>query len=150
MIGPTIPLAGVAVAAWSSLPPYAGPALVLDPTVEVVDHVLPAVVVLAVSVVALALRRRATAAPMFAAGLLVVLAGFWMTVTHVPLVAQATRGEVSWAAATWHSVPGLAVLALGAVWAVRLGKEPAPDENTSASHHHQGRDEDDVSATGER
>lgn len=135
MIRPGLPLTGLAVAAWAVLPPYAGPALVLDPTVEVVDHVLPAVVVLAVSAAALAFRRRATAAPMFAAGLLVVLAGFWMTVTHVPLVAQAARDEVSWAAASWHSVPGLAVMALGAVWALRLGKEDPGTQEAGRERH---------------
>jgi len=123
-----LPVAGLVVAAWAALPPYAGPSLVLDPTVEVVDHVLPALVVLAVCVTVLAFRRRATAGALFAAGLLVVLAGFWMTVTHVPLLAQAARGEVSWAAATWHSLPGLAVMVLGAAWAVRLGKEPAAEQ----------------------
>lgn len=115
-------LAGVALAVWAMLPPYFGPALPLDPTVEVVDHVVPGVVVLAVSLAALALSRREAA--MFAAGLLVTLAGFWMTVTHVPLVAQAARGEVPWGTATWHSVPGVVVVAFGAVWAVRHGREP--------------------------
>ena len=123
--GSALPVAGLVVAGWAVLPPYAGPSLVLDPTTAVVDHLLPALVVLAVCVVMLALRRRAAAGALFAAGLLVVLAGFWMTVTHVPLVAQAARGEVSWAAAVWHSLPGLAVMVLGAMWAVRLGKEPA-------------------------
>lgn len=36
-----LPVAGLVVAAWAVLPPYAGPSLVLDPTVEVIDHVLP-------------------------------------------------------------------------------------------------------------
>jgi hypothetical protein len=50
------------------------------------------------------------------AGLGVLLAGFWMTATHIPLVAQTTRDEVAAGAAIYHTLPGLAVAALGAVW----------------------------------
>ncbi|HSH58767.1 MAG TPA: hypothetical protein VK988_03820 [Acidimicrobiales bacterium] len=39
-----------------------------------------------------------------------------MTATHIPVVAQATRDEVAAGAAIYHTVPGLAVAALGAVW----------------------------------
>lgn len=115
---------GLVLAGWAVLPPYVGPALLLDPTVEFVDHVLPGLVVLAASVFALAMRSRAAGPALFATGMLVTLAGFWMTVTHVPLLAQAVRGEVSWTAAGWHSAPGLAVIAFGGVWAVRYGAAP--------------------------
>lgn len=125
MSGQKLPLVGLLVAVWAVLPPYAGPGLLLDPTVEVIDHVVPGLVVLGVSLAALALRRRAVGTPMLAAGLLVTLAGFWMTVTHLPLVAQALRGEAPAVAAGWHTVPGLVVMTLGAVWAVRLGQVPA-------------------------
>ena len=39
-----------------------------------------------------------------------------MTATHLPLMLQATRAEAPWDATIYHSVPGLAVLALGVVW----------------------------------
>ncbi|MFP5375461.1 MAG: hypothetical protein ACLGIO_01590, partial [Acidimicrobiia bacterium] len=85
--------------------------------VEVADHVVPTVLMIALSVAALASARR-PAPGLFplVAGMGVLLAGLWMTATHVPLVAQASRDEVSAGAAAYHTVPGLAVLALGVVW----------------------------------
>jgi hypothetical protein len=75
------------------------------------------VVVILVSVLAVVLARRYdVAAVLFPAGLGIVLAGFWMMATHVPLVLQATRGEAPWDATIYHSLPGLAVLVLGVVW----------------------------------
>lgn len=112
-----LPAAGVVVAAWSALPPYTGPEIGTSDRVEIADHVVPAVVMLAVSLVALVWsRRRAGGLLPLGAGLGVLLAGAWMTATHVPLVAQATRGEVGAGAAAYHTAPGLAVVALGVVW----------------------------------
>ena len=66
---------------------------------------------------------------MFVAGLVVILAGLWMTATHVPLLAQAGRHEVTWGAAWYHSTPGLFVLAVGLVWAAAgLGGRRSPRE----------------------
>ena len=119
---PLLPLVGLAVAVWAVLPPYSGPEINTGTRVEIVDHVVPAVLLVAVSLWALFASRRPGFKPgsgMLAAGLGVALAGMWMTATHVPLVAQANRDEVSNAAAAYHTAPGLAVLALGAVWAIR-------------------------------
>ncbi len=68
---------------------------------------------------ALARARRSPTPGFFplVAGLGVLLAGFWMTATHVPLVAQAMRDEVGAGVAAYHTLPGLAVVILGAVWA---------------------------------
>lgn len=120
-----LPVAGLLVAAWAVLPPYVGPALATEPRVEVVDHVVPGLVVLAVSAGALVAGARPaqTGVGMFAAGLAVVLAGFWMTATHVPLLAQAARAEAPVGAAVYHTLPGLAVVAVGVAWAVRHGRE---------------------------
>ncbi len=113
-----LPVAGLIVAVLALLPPYTGPQLATETRVEIADHVVPAFVVLAVSVAALArLRRPAPSAFPLLAGLSVLLAGFWMTATHIPLIVQATRDEVSAGAAAYHTVPGLAVAALGTVWA---------------------------------
>ncbi|MBA2752672.1 MAG: hypothetical protein H0U41_10660 [Actinobacteria bacterium] len=82
--------------AWAVLPPYSGPKLNTETRVEVADHVVPSLVLIAVSLVILVVsRRRAeTAAGLsLVAGFLVALAGLWMVVTHVPLVAQAMRGR---------------------------------------------------------
>lgn len=108
------------MSAWAFLPPYSGPKLNTEMRVEVADHVVPSIVLLAVSLAVLALRRRRDAPPALplVAGFLVTLAGLWMVATHVPLVGQAARGEVgvSWGGAIYHSAPSLAVLVLGLVW----------------------------------
>ncbi|MDP9388052.1 MAG: hypothetical protein M3Q48_09000, partial [Actinomycetota bacterium] len=51
------------------------------------------------------------------AGLAVPLAGFWMTATHLPLLAQATCDGVGAGAAAYHAMAALGVAILGAVWA---------------------------------
>ena len=116
-------LAGLVVGAWAILPPYSGPALNTSSRVEVADHVVPGVVVLLVSAATLAIARggpRPGTLP-FVLGLVVLLAGIWMTATHVPLVGQAlreaTRDQAPAGAVAYHTVPGLAVVALGVVWA---------------------------------
>lgn len=62
------------------------------------------------------------------AGMGIVLAGFWMTATHVPLVLQAMDGEVSWGAALYHTAPGLAVMAVGGFWSARFWADQPDDE----------------------
>lgn len=117
--------AGVLVGAWALLPPYTGPELNTLDRVEFADHVVPGVAVILISLAAMALARRGTGSTRFAAGLGVVLAGFWMTATHAPLVIQAVREQAPWGATIYHTLPGLAVLALGIVWASTYRSEPA-------------------------
>lgn len=121
------------VGAWALLPPYTGPFLATDDTVEIVDHVVPGVVVIAVALGTFLLARSGRATPLlFPAGLGIVLAGFWMTATHLPLVLQATRQQAPWGATVYHSLPGLAVLVLGVTWAVTY-QTPAADEKLTSS-----------------
>lgn len=109
---------GLLIGGWALIPPYIGPALDTAQRVEIVDHVVPGIFVLATSIGSLVVgRRRATGALAFLAGLGIILAGVWMTATHVPLVLQAARQEAPWVATVYHSLPGLAVLGLGAAWA---------------------------------
>jgi len=42
-----LPLAGLVIGAWSLLPPYSGPALDTETRVEIADHIVPGVLVLA-------------------------------------------------------------------------------------------------------
>lgn len=105
----------IPLAVWLALVPSVAPALGytldLDPVVEVVDHVVPGVVILVVIAAALLLRARPSAPYAFAIGAaLSLLAGLWATATHVPLLAQAQQGLVTWGAATFHSVPGVVVM----------------------------------------
>lgn len=127
-----LPYAGVAVGVWALLPKFAGPVLDTTDRVEFADHVVPGVLVLAVSIVAVAgaLRKRSLpAVALFVMGLVVALAGLWMTSTHLPLVAQATRGDAPWDGAVFHSLPGVAVLVLGIAWAAAYWSEAAPAES---------------------
>ncbi len=107
------------MAAWALLPPYTGPELNTEMRVEVADHVIPALVVVAVSVAVMLLPRREVLPVLpLVAGFVVLLAGLWMVSTHIPLVAQATRGEVPWSATVYHAAPSAAAFVLGLVWAV--------------------------------
>lgn len=112
-----LPVVALVVAAWALLPPYTGPELGTSQRVEVADHVVPALLMVAVSVATLVRARRPGPSLLpLGSGLGVVLAGLWMTATHVPLVAQATRDEVTAGTAAYHTAPGLVVLAVGVVW----------------------------------
>lgn len=115
-----LPLVGLAFGVWATLPPFVGPSLAVARRVEIADHFVPGVIVLLVALAALVVCRRPTdpaATPMLLGGLTVAMAGLWMTATHVPLVAQALRDEVAMGSAAYHTAPGVAVLALGLVWA---------------------------------
>lgn len=115
-----LPFGGLIVAGWAVLPKYAGPTpgLTVAPGREVVDHVVPAMIVLAASVVAfLVLPVGRKAGPsLLMAGFAVLLAGLWMGATHFPLLAQAARGEAPWPATIFHGAAAAAVLGFGLLW----------------------------------
>ena len=86
-------------------------------TVEFVDHVVPAAIVLAIAIFSI---RRGAFELLSAA--VALLAALWVTVTHIPLVSAASRGEASWDGVIWMSVPSaslmlLTALAFGSAWA---------------------------------
>ena len=116
-----LPWAGLVVALVALLPPYTRD-LNTEMRVEIADHVVPSILMVAVSVTMLVRARRRTpetgTLPLVA-GFAILLAGLWMTATHLPLVNQAREGQndVSYLDAAWHTVPGLVVMVLGAVWA---------------------------------
>ncbi len=127
--GPTRPLRAwrglgftlLTLALWAIAVPYSARPLGLTvatrPIVEVVDHVVPGLVVLMVGAAATIIGRLR-----LEAALLALLAALWMTGTHLPLLAQAARGEATWAAALFHSLPGIALLILAvdaSLWAWR-------------------------------
>ena len=113
-----------AIGAWTILVPYLGQALGLDvpvaALVEVVDHVIPGALVVAVGLMLNARARRGALASdrvaLLASGA-VFLAGFWVLVTHVPLLADAARSDQPWDAAIWHSIAALPIVVLAA-WCV--------------------------------
>ncbi len=132
-----MPIVGVAVALWASLPQYSGPKLNVEPAKEVADHIIPAAVVLVAALVGIMVGRRSRGpgAVRFMAGMGVLLAGLWMMATHLPLVAEALRGEAPWPATIYHTSAALAVFGLGLLWATvtwsEAGtEEPIPTTNT--------------------
>ena len=136
--GPDLPalvsFAGLFVAIWASLPRYSGPKLNVAASTEVVDHVIPAIVVLLCSVVAIFAGRRATGpgSTRFLAGMGVLLAGLWMMATHLPLVAEARRGDAPWVATIYHTSAALAVFGLGLLWATVTWSEAGDSSQAPA------------------
>jgi hypothetical protein len=96
-----LPLVLCLVGAWTIVVPYLGHAIGLEVNVasrvEIVDHVVPGAAVIAGSAGALLYERRKLGDPgdlLPVAGVaLAFLAAFWVTATHVPLLAEAARGE---------------------------------------------------------
>lgn len=130
-----LPWVGVVVGLWAALPPYVGPELAnLESKVEIVDHVVPALVMLALSAVCIIRARsgRRDGSLPLVAGMTVALAGLWMAATHLPLVKQALRADagVTKAVAAWHTTPGLVVLVLGVVWVAATWSMAAPEPAT--------------------
>ena len=107
---------------WATVAPYTGRAmgLIVDvPTrLEVADHVVPGLPVVAVACFMLATAR----VPLLAA-LVAALAGLWMTVTHIGLLRSAADGVVEWAAALNMFVPGIATLICAAGLSALAWKE---------------------------
>lgn len=119
LLGALIVVAVVAsVAPW--IAKAAGLPLPVSTSLEIVDHVVPGIVVVGASALLLSGRLPAFAA--LIATLAAALAGLWMTATHVPLLWQARTVLVDWPTALTHSVPVIATFALTippAVWAWR-------------------------------
>lgn len=133
-----MPYLGLVVALWALLPPYSGPDLVTEMRVEIADHVVPSILMIVLSVAALVRNHGGGGGAgadkgsfMLLAGLGILLAGFWMVATHLPLVAQARRGEVTNGVAAYHTAPGVAVMLLGLVWAALHWNDSAPEEDES-------------------
>lgn len=109
--------------AWSTVPPYLGPAIGLDlnvkDSVEVVDHVLPGVLVVLCAGFAALQVRRSEAAEDSTVGLVLMgtcaLAGLWQTVTHAPLVADGGDPGSPWDSVILHATPG-PLLVLLSIW----------------------------------
>ncbi len=119
-----------AVGGLSILPPYVGPAvgleLEVDPSIEVIDHVLPGLVTIVGALLALRLARQGAAdgMPALAALAVCALAGLFQTVTHVPLVLEAGAATSPVGAVILHSTPGPVLMLL----ALALLLRPLPDD----------------------
>jgi hypothetical protein len=132
---PWLPLVGLLIGVWAIVPPYikAFGELNVESRVEFADHVVPGIVVLAVSALALVLLRSPEPSQLllFVGGGAIILAGFWMMATHMPLISQARNGQVPWGAVLWHSLPGLGVTLFGVLWTLRYWGSEETDEVSS-------------------
>lgn len=128
----SLPFVGLAVGVWAMAAPYVllGPDLNAASKNEFADHVVPGILMLVLSLVMVVRARSgaSTAGASFPliAGFGIVLAGIWMTATHLPLVRDARNDIVDGGVAAWHTLPGLVVLAVGLVWAVTFWSDAAP------------------------
>jgi hypothetical protein len=103
------------VGAYATMPGFYLDGLHVKAGAEVVDHVVPGLVVLALVFVSILLGRRAGAV-LLLAGVGILLAGFWMTDVHVALFRQALRGQAPAGATAYHCSTAVAVDILGVVW----------------------------------
>ncbi|CAN5688599.1 hypothetical protein BH24ACT26_BH24ACT26_02500 [soil metagenome] len=113
------------------LVPFVGPTfgITLDSQVaaRIADHAVPGGVAMLAgcALAALEIRtgRRSTLLAFTA-----FLGGLWMVGSHLPLVMQSLRGGVTWAATSFHSVPGVLVAGSAAVILGRslVHAEPSP------------------------
>ena len=129
-----LPLVGLGIAFWATLPQWSGPKLNVEASKEVADHIVPGAVVLLASLVGIWAGRRpqGPGAFRFMAGLGVLLAGLWMMATHLPLVFEAMRDESPWPATIYHTSSALAVFGLGLLWSTVTWSE-AGDEGEPAT-----------------
>ena len=97
------------LAGWAIAAPFAdgplGLAVATAPSVEFVDHVLPGMAAMVAAMVLMTSTRAKLPAALGA-----LLAGFWMTATHLPLLVPSLRSGRQAAAAVWHTAPGACVL----------------------------------------
>lgn len=123
--------AGLVIGVVAMLPAFFTGGIHLRRSVELVDHVVPGIVVLALVLLAI-LRNAKPESFMLGAGVGILLAGFWMIATHAGLASQALDGQASKLGAAYHCATALAVEILGLVWAWRYrtaaaaGPSPAP------------------------
>ncbi|MDQ3612487.1 MAG: hypothetical protein M4D85_12960 [Actinomycetota bacterium] len=114
-----IALAGLAV--WAAVVPWLARAVGLELDVatrlEIVDHVVPAVVMLAGAAM-LATRAGAPGGRVWlGAGGIAFLTGLWITATHLPLIPDAFDSLAPWGVALLHLSTGPPILVCG-LWMV--------------------------------
>ena len=135
--GSVLPLLGLLVGVWAIIPPYISTFgdLNVEERVEFADHVVPGVLVIAVSVLGYLQLRSREPSPMllFVAGGAILLAGFWMVATHAGLISQARQDMVPYSAVAWHFLPGVAVGLLGVAWTIRFWESEPAEETNSGS-----------------
>lgn len=113
----------VGLAAWAIAVPWLAAAVGLELDVaarlEIADHVIPGLVMLAGAAL-LAIRGSPPGSTAWlGAGAVAFLTGLWITATHVPLIPDAVEGVAPWGAALLHLSAGPPILVLGVCMLLR-------------------------------
>jgi hypothetical protein len=113
----------VGLAAWAIAVPWLAAAVGLELDVatrlEIADHVIPGLVMLAGAAL-LAMRGGMPGSTVWlGAGAVAFLTGLWITATHVPLIPDALEGVAPWGAALLHLSAGPPILVLGVCMLLR-------------------------------
>ncbi len=118
------------VGAYAMIPGFFLDGLHVKAGAEVVDHVVPGLVVLGLVFLGIRWGRQVpTLMLVIAVGIL--LAGFWMTDVHIALFRQALRGQAPAGATVYHCSTAAVVDVLGLVWLWRYRRAgSAPDVTT--------------------
>lgn len=82
---------------------------------EVVDHIIPGALVFVLVMATIVLGARPPIL-LLCVGLVILLAGLWMSVTHLSLARQALSHEVTRVGAAYHCSTAVAMDLLGAAW----------------------------------
>lgn len=119
-------IALTALSAWAIAVPWLAAAIGLELEVatrlEIADHVVPGLIMLATAAV-LAARGGPSGGGVVWIGAsgIAFLTGLWITATHVPLIPQAVEGLAPWGAALLHLSAGPPILAAG-LWLLLRGQ----------------------------
>ena len=104
----------------------------VKPGAEIVDHVVPGLVVIAMVAVGV-FRGVRSIAVMVCAGTIVLMAGSFMVLTHIGLFRQWVNGEVPGGEAAYHCSTAALVFVVGLTWVWRyrrgFAEEAWPDRN---------------------
>lgn len=122
-MSPPLPLmiAGLVIGLYSMAPGFYLGGLQVKRGAEVVDHVAPGLVVLAMVFIAIRWGAASLSA-MVIAGVVVLLAGLWMVATHVGLFRQGIHHQAAWGPVAYHCSTAVLVFLLGAAWVYRYRK----------------------------
>jgi hypothetical protein len=127
----------------SILPPYLGPAVGLelgdiDSSVEIVDHVIPGILIFLCAGGACLLLRagriKKDSMVLASAAAVCLLASVWQLSSHAPLVLDGGKPESPWGAVILHSTLG-PVMVLLSLWIVlrALAVEPAEEPESQSA-----------------
>jgi len=131
-------LALATLGALSVLPPYIGPPLGLEldvkASVEVVDHVVPGIVIAVCAGFGALLARRGgeLSIASMALSACCFLAALWQAVTHVPLVLQGGDPGAPWDSVLLHSTAGPLLVVIALWLTLRASASEGPQEAPTA------------------